>query len=184
MSESFHFPMLSSERLILKQPTRADADAVFRIFSDPKVLRFYNVDLMGKREEAVALIESRRRRYELGYGLRWGIFLRISGEYIGSCGFEVWHKPWRFSEIGYELAQEHWRQGYMTEALRMMLAHGFDHMHLHRIEAQVEPLNEPSRKVLLKLGFREEGIARERGFWRQEFHDLTQFALLAPEFVR
>lgn len=183
MAEPLRFPELASKRLILKQPTRADADAVLRMFRDQEVLRFYNVDFLSSRQEAVSLIEQRRRRYEVGHGIRWGIYVRESREYVGSCGFELLHRAWHFAEIGYELGREHWGRGYMTEALRAMLGYGFESLDLHRVEAQVEPPNEASRTVLRKLGFQEEGVARERGYWRGEFHDLVQFGLLRREFV-
>jgi len=182
VATSIRFPEFGTPRLVLRQPTRADADEVLRIFSDPEVLRYYNVDMMTSRDDAISIIESRRRRYEMGYGIRWGIYLRQSGRYIGSCGYEVLHKPWHYAEIGYELARPYWRQGYMTEALRSIIKFGFDRMDLHRIEAQVEPPNEPSRAVLRKLGFKEEGLARERGFWHGRYHDLTQFGLLRSDF--
>ena len=182
MALSVRFPEMGTPRLVLRQPTRADADDVLRIFSDPEVLRYYNVDFMSSRDDAVSIIDSRRRRYELGYGIRWGIYLRQSDRYIGSCGFEVIHKPWRYAEIGYELSRHYWRQGYMTEALRAIIKFGFDRMDLHRVEAQVEPPNEASKAVLRRLGFHEEGVARQRGFWHGTFHDLAQFGLLKTEF--
>lgn len=183
MAESLRFPELSSARLLLRQPTRADADAVLRVFSDQEVVRYYNVDLMVSRDDAVSLIEGRRRRYETGYGIRWGIYLRDSGLYVGSCGFEVLHRPWRYGEIGYELGREHWGNGYMTEALRTIIRYGFTQLELHRVEAQVEPENTASKAVLLRIGFKEEGIARDRGYWRRQYHDLAQFGLIAPEFI-
>jgi ribosomal-protein-alanine N-acetyltransferase len=183
-ADSLRFPELSSPRLVMRQPTRADADAVFRTFSDPEVLRYYNVDFMISRDEAIAMIESRRRRYEMGYGIRWGIYLRDDGRYLGSCGYEVMHKPWQYAEIGYELGREHWGNGYMTEALQTMIRYGFDRLDLHRIEAQVEPANQASKNVLLRIGFKEEGVARERGHWHGRFHDLAQFGLLRVDFIR
>jgi ribosomal-protein-alanine N-acetyltransferase len=153
------------------------------MFTDPEVLRYYNVDMMLRKDEAVSMIEGRRRRYEMGYGIRWGIYLRPRGEYIGSCGFEMLHRPWHYAEIGYELAREHWGCGYMTEALRTIIQYGFRSLELHRVEAQVEPPNEASKAVLRRLGFREEGLARERGYWRRDYHDLVQFGLLRSEFV-
>lgn len=167
---------------MLRQPTRADADAVFRMFTDPEILRYYNVDLMVSKEEAVSLIEARRRRFETGYGIRWGIYRRDDGVYVGSCGYEVLHRAWRFAEIGYELCREHWGNGYMTEALATIIRYGFTQMELHRVEAQIEPANENSKAVVRRLGFREEGIARERGYWRGTHHDLAQFGLLKQEF--
>jgi len=182
MADAFRFPVLATTRLLMRQPSRADADEVLRIFSDPEVLRYYNVDQVATREEAAAIIEGRRRRYEMGYGVRWGIYLKENDRYIGSCGFEVIHNPWHYAEVGYELARTYWSNGYMTEALTAMIGHGFEKMDLHRVEAQVEPPNEASKAVLRRIGFREEGVARERGYWRGEFHDLAQFGLLKEEF--
>lgn len=182
--DALRFPELSTPRLLLRQPNRADVDAVMRMFSDPEVLRYYNVDLVTRRDEAIGIIENRRRRYELGYGIRWALVLKSTGAAIGSCGFEVLHRAWHYAEIGYELDREHWRFGYMTEALRAMIGYGFDRMDLHRVEAQVEPPNTASRNLLLRIGFREEGIARERGYWRAQFHDLVQFGLLKDQFIR
>lgn len=178
------FPDLDSPRLRLRQPTRHDASRVLEIFSHPEVVRFYNVEVMSHLDEAVALVEQRRRKYEVGQGVRWGIYERENDLYIGSCGFELWHRPWRYAEIGYELDSAFWNQGLMTEALSAIIAYGREQMHLHRVEAQVQPENLGSRRVLEKLGFREEGLARERGYWKGAHHDLVQFGLLISEFQR
>ena len=75
-------------------------------------------------------------------------------------------------------------QGYMTEALRAIYAWAFDTMGVDRIEAQVHPLNTPSLVLLKKLGFVEEGLLREAGYWMGERRDLVQLGLLRREFVR
>jgi ribosomal-protein-alanine N-acetyltransferase len=117
-------------------------------------------------------------------GIRWAIELKgCPGEYVGSCGFELWHRPWRYAEIGYELAPEHWGRGIMPQALRVMIRYGIESMHLHRVEAQVSPENIASQRVLAKVGFKREGFLRERGFWNLAHHDLLLFALLASELI-
>ncbi len=72
----------------------------------------------------------------------------------------------RHAIIGYELKREHWGQGYIPEALHAMIKYGFAELQLNRLEAFVIPGNERSFKVLSKLGFVEEGILREYGFWK------------------
>ena len=67
-------------------------------------------------------------------------------------------------------------------ALQAMIRFGFERMEMHRIEAQVEPPNEASKAVLRRLGFKEEGVARERGHWHGVYHDLAQFGLLQSDF--
>jgi [ribosomal protein S5]-alanine N-acetyltransferase len=76
--------------------------------------------------------------------------------------------------LGYQLDEQEINQGFMTEALRRAIAFAFDEMRLHRIEANVMPRNLRSRRVLEKLGFAEEGLARQylkiNGIWEDHIH--------------
>jgi ribosomal-protein-alanine N-acetyltransferase len=85
--------------------------------------------------------------------------------------------------VGYELTRSAWGEGFMTEALSTVLRWGFRHMDLNRVEAQVHPDNEPSRALLRRLGFVEEGRMREAGYWQGQYHDLLQYSLLRRQFA-
>ena len=98
-------------------------------------------------------------------GARWGLQRKDTGELIGTCGLFGWHRTWRKCSLGYEIAQAHQGQGFMAEALREVLAWGFAEMGLNRIEAQVHPANAPSLELLRRLGFVQEGVLREIGYW-------------------
>jgi len=81
--------------------------------------------------------------------------------------------------IGYELGHVFWRKGIMTEALTAIIGLGFKVMGLNRIEAVVMPENEPSLRLLAKLGFYNEGILKEYENWgRKGFRDLCMLSLL------
>lgn len=71
--------------------------------------------------------------------------------------------------LGYKMDSRHTRRGYMREALQCVIAHAFDSMGLHRLEADIMPRNEASLRLVRSLGFREEGIARSylliQGVW-------------------
>ena len=85
--------------------------------------------------------------------------------------------------LGYWIGAPHARQGYMSEALWAVLEYAFQRLGLHRVEAACLPDNEASRRLLLKVGFHEEGYAREylriNGSWRD--HQL--FAILRGEYA-
>ncbi|SEK25191.1 GNAT family N-acetyltransferase [Paenibacillus sp. OK003] len=68
--------------------------------------------------------------------------------------------------IGYKLTPEYWHQGIMTEVVEKVIEYGFNNLGLNRIEAFVEPENVGSRKVLEKIGFREEGILKGNYYWK------------------
>ena len=76
--------------------------------------------------------------------------------------------------LGYKMDQRELSKGYMTEAVRRALVYAFDDLKLHRVEANIIPRNQPSRRVVTKLGFEEEGLARKylkiNGVWEDHIH--------------
>ncbi|HTK09382.1 MAG TPA: GNAT family N-acetyltransferase [Ktedonobacteraceae bacterium] len=175
------FPYLETRRLRLREIVEHDADAVFRIFSDPEVMHYYDIEAFTELRQAQQLIARYSYRFEQRQRFRWGIALKETDELIGTGGFVLWERRQRYAELGYDLARKYWRQGLMSEAAQAMVYFGFAHMDLHRIEAQVMPENIASIQLLRKVGFREEGTLRERGFWKDAFHDLTLFSILKQD---
>ncbi|MBD2104332.1 GNAT family N-acetyltransferase [Leptolyngbya sp. FACHB-261] len=170
------FPKLETERLLLRQETPEDAEAVLAVFTDPTVTRFHDLDTFTAIEEAFGVIERRTQRFKTGRGVRWGIARKQDNIVIGSCGFN-WNKQAQSAEVGYELASAFWRQGIMTEALDAILQFGFTEIGLQFVLAEVIPGNIASKTLLEKLGFQSQGILRQHGFWKGQYHDLEQFVL-------
>jgi ribosomal-protein-alanine N-acetyltransferase len=84
--------------------------------------------------------------------------------------------------IGYWVGARFARQGYMTEGLELTLKFAFERLRLHRLEAACLPHNAPSRGLLLKAGFREEGYAREYLCIDGKWQDHVLFGMLASEW--
>jgi ribosomal-protein-alanine N-acetyltransferase len=180
------FPLLTTERLLLRAPAPGDAPALFRIMSDPRVTRYFGTVPMTSPDEAARRVEGFQSSFQEHSGIRWAITLRESGEYIGSCGY--WRLiPAHFrAEIGYELAPEFWGHGLMTEAIGAVLGFGFTTIGLHSVEAQIHPANMGSRRVLEKLGFVQEGYFRENYYEPADgsFTDTAVFSLLQADWAR
>ncbi len=174
------FPNLETPRLWLRQATEADAGAILRLFSDPQVSRFHDLDTFTHLDQAKAVIERRKTGFESDRGIRWAIALKPNNSLIGSCGF-TWNRAANQAEVGYELAREFWRQGIMTEALSAIFSYGFEVKNLHRILAEVMVDNLASKQLLKKLGFQSQGVLKEHGFWKGKHHDLEQFVLSKPQ---
>ncbi|BBD64715.1 hypothetical protein NIES4072_16210 [Nostoc commune NIES-4072] len=170
------FPELETERLLLRETTLEDAEAIFAVFSDPGVTQFHDLDTFTSIKEAIAVVGRRAKRFERGEGIRWGIARKQDNVVIGSCGF-TWNPQEQSAEVGYELANTFWRQGIMTEAVRTILQFGFEQMGLRFIVAQVMLDNIASKKLLEKLGFQSQGVLKEYRFFKGQFHDLEQFVL-------
>ncbi len=84
--------------------------------------------------------------------------------------------------IGYWIGHRHARQGYMTDGLRLALKFAFERLRLHRVEAACLPHNAPSRGLLLKSGFREEGYAREYLCIDGKWQDHVLFGMLVSDW--
>lgn len=186
MSERFTFgpfPTLETPRLLLRELTQEDANAVFAIRSDYAVTR-YNTGLAYERlDQARDLIQAIRTGYLDGVELRWGITLKPNPTVIGMCGFNYWVRHDRRASIGYDLAHTYWGQGLMTEAVRAMVRFGFEDMNLNRIEADADGRNPASARVLEKVGFKREGVQEEQFYESGSFYHLHLFALLRRDYI-
>lgn len=176
------FPILSTPRLILRQIRADDADAVFDLFADEQVTRYYDLDTFTDLAQAADLIERFQRRFDHQVGIRWGLALTDApNELIGTCGYNIWVQPARRGLLGYDLARAHWRCGLMREALTAILDFGFSIMQLNRIEALTLPQNTASQRLLDKLGFKAEGLLRQYEYLKDSPQDMAIYALLAEE---
>jgi ribosomal-protein-alanine N-acetyltransferase len=176
------FPTLQTSRLTLRAISLEDLDHFFRVRTDPQVLRYLGADVE-TREQVQKRIEVVLEGVREGKSIRWAITDRESGAFLGSGGFWRWDQRHYRAEVGYDLAPQHWGKGLMTEAVGAMVRFGFDVMRLHSVEANIDPLNEASRRVLLKLGFKQEGLLRESYFYAKQFLDTAVFSLLEADFT-
>lgn len=175
------FPMLTTERLSLRPIARSDTPFIVRHFLDPQVQRYLLDEAPFTTEaEAAAVVDFYLERPNLPYN-RWVVVRQSDGEPLGTCGFHRWSRQHKRAEIGYDLSPAYWGNGYMREAVRAMLVHGFGALDLQRIEAIVALANEPSAQLLLQCGFQREAVLRNYYFRDGVFHDHQLFACLRGE---
>lgn len=175
------FPQLRSKRLQLRGPRAADCDALFGLFSDPEVMRYWSRAPMTSRSEAEGLIEEIEEAFAQRDKLNWMIALP-DDTVIGTCTLFQFEPRHRRAEVGYALHRDYWGQGLAAEALGLALNWGIRALGLHRFEADIDPRNEASRKLLQRLGFASEGVLRERYFIGDEVTDTELFGLLAEDW--
>jgi len=122
----------------------------------------------------------RQRHFDTAYG--YGMFLH-EGAFIGEVSLgSVQRGPFQSAFVGYWVDAEHAGQGYVPEGVAVILRYGFEELGLHRIEAAIVPRNAASRRVMDKLGLREEGLAERflqiRGVWE----DHVRYAITIEEW--
>jgi len=179
------FPVLETQRFLLRAITLDDAADILRIMSDLRVTRYFGALPMTTLDQAQQRVQAIQTAFQEQSGVRWAISNRANGRLIGTGGFWRLLKPHFRAEIGYELAPEWWGQGVMTEAVGAMLEFGFSRMGLHSVEAQIHPANSGSRRVLEKLGFVQEGYMRENFYdpVEAQFTDTAVFSLLKASWM-
>ena len=116
-----HFPSLQTERLRLRGLTPDDLEFVFQHFADPDIGRYlHDEELITTRQEAQAIIDFYIEPGPMPYN-RWLIIDKSDNIPMGTCGYHNWHKKHFRAEIGYDLGKAFWKQGFMREALVVVL---------------------------------------------------------------
>jgi ribosomal-protein-alanine N-acetyltransferase len=169
---------LHTERLTLRWMDAGDADALFAIFSDPEVARYWSNPPWTDVQQARDAIAQALDAYASGSGMKMAVLHKDSGAMIGYTNFYAFYDQNRRCDLGYAMASAWWGKGYQTEALAAMIDHGFRALNLNRIEADIDPRNAGSARVLEKLGFQKEGFMPERWIVNGEVCDTAFYGLL------
>lgn len=176
------FPVLETDRLILRQVTSDDATSLLAYLSDSDVMKYYGLEPFKSIDDALDEISWYKSIFDKGTGIRWGISLKRQDKIIGSCGFFNMAAEHSRAELGYELSKEHWGKGIASEAIRAVICYGFEQMNLQRIQALIETPNIPSQKVVERLGFLREGLLRSYEYTCGKFDDLYMYSMLKQDY--
>lgn len=175
--------VLATARLTLRALDETDAPGLFGVFSDPRVMRYWSSPPWDTEARAHEMIGQDRKAMRRGDYVRLGVETRESREFIGTCTLFALAAQCRRAELGYALHSAWWGRGYMHEALTALLAFGFDELDLNRVEADVDPRNLASVRILERLGFRKEGHLRERWIVAGEVSDSGLYGLLRHDWT-
>lgn len=180
------FPVLDTHRLRLDKLTIKDSNSLFTLFSDDLVVEYYDLTAFTEQSQAINLIEFFNARFKENSGIRWAIRLKETNQLIGTCGFNTWSLKMKSAVIGYDLLPKFWGNGYTTEAVNRIVKSAFFGElpcgELNRIQGDTVLGNSASESLLRKVGFKEEGIRRQSGYWKNQFHDLKCFGLIKAEY--
>jgi [ribosomal protein S5]-alanine N-acetyltransferase len=118
-----------------------------------------------------------------GTALQFVVIDKSSEKAVGTCLLFKFDERSARAELGYVLAQAYWHKGYMQEALRGLIHCAFSSMGLRRLEAEVNPQNEASTRLLQSIGFTKEGVLRQRWVGKDEPYDVAIYGLLKHEYI-
>jgi [ribosomal protein S5]-alanine N-acetyltransferase len=176
-------PKIEGQQLRLRGLAAADAEAIFAVFGDPEVVRFWSAPPLVGVLAAGWMIDEIRDAFAARRLFQWGICLRETGELLGTCTLYQLDRAHRRAELGIALRRSAWGRGYAREALELLIAFSFRKLDLHRLEADIDPNNAASLRLFERQGFRREGYLRQRWHHLGEIHDAIFLGLLRPEWL-
>lgn len=173
------FPELETNRLLLRKIKHKDAPELFFLRSDESVLRYLGRKPAPSIKEAKDFIKAVRKSMAANDSIIWAIALKEDPlKLIGTiCLWNIQKHNYR-AEIGYVLHPHYWRKGIMKETIQKVLEFGFNTMHLHSVEARLQPDNNASVAVLEATGFVKEGYLKEDFFFDGKFLDTLIYSRL------
>jgi len=175
-------PIFETARLRLRALRDDDAEALLVLHGDPRVMRYWSTSPWSDIAQAHAHLQRARRDMETAGVLAWAIANRDDDRLIGAATLFNISTSHRRAEIGYALASAQWGKGLGREALTAVLHHAFGARQLERVEADTDPRNAPSLRLLEGIGFVREGLLRRRWFVADEWCDTAFYGLLRKEF--
>ncbi|MFD7524945.1 GNAT family N-acetyltransferase [Paenibacillus chitinolyticus] len=176
-------PVLESSRLVLKKIGEDNLDEVFDIYDNEEVFRHCGIIPKHNKETVRSMIGHFERDFGKKSRIKWGIFRKEDGRMAGIAEASDFNQKVDMVTIGYFLAADCWGMGIATEAVRLLTAYLFTEAEVNRIQAQVMPANDVSKKVLIKNGFRKEGTLRQAALWAGKgIVDLEIYAILKEDY--
>ena len=173
---------IESTRLIVRPVAAADLPALLAVNGDDEVTRFLPYASWRSLADAQLWFERMSILGARGESCQYVIVERSSGLAIGTCLLFRYEEGSGRAEVGYVLGRQYWRQGLMSEALAALVGSAFQTLQLRRLEAEVDPLNQGSRRLLEKAGFTPEGLLRKRWVDKGVAHDTIIYGLLRDEW--
>lgn len=168
---------LVGERIVLRRFELRDSQAVYEYASNAETLKFLRWEGVKTLEEARSSIED----YYLPNKGVYAIALKDTNLCIGCFDIRIIEEHDK-AGFGYVIDRKYWGQGYMSEALYLVLKHCFEDIGLQRVESTHYKENIASGRVMQKCGMQYEGIARKEEKIKGVYQDVVHYGILKEDF--
>jgi RimJ/RimL family protein N-acetyltransferase len=178
------FEQLTSTRLIVRRFASSDAEALASYRSDREVARYQDWDCPYPISEARKFIAGLQQLAPgtPGAWFQFAVSLADSGALIGDAALHVSTADARDAELGFTFAAAHHGQGYATEAVRAVVRYAFMQLAMERVFSRIDSRNVRARRLLERIGFRQEGEPLERAWFKGDWSTELLYAQLESEW--
>ncbi|QQZ58526.1 GNAT family N-acetyltransferase [Paenibacillus sonchi] len=180
------FPVLVSEHLTLQKIEECHLEEVFGIYNNDTVFEYCGIIPKHNKATVATMIGHFERDFHKKSRLKWGIFANNDKDtLVGIIEAFDFNQKVDMITIGYFLAEAHWGKGLASEAVSRVVRFLFQEVEVNRIQAEVMPANDVSKRVLLKNGFKYEGTLRQATLWSGKgIVDVEIYGLLQEEYKK
>jgi len=176
---------IETARLLLRPLEPGDVDALHAYQSRPDVCRYIPYEPRTREVIAERLADPEKTRSTLeaeGQVIDLAVIRKDTGELIGDVVLFWRSAEHRGGELGYVINPDHVGQGFATEAAAALLELAFDGLGLHRVIGRIDARNDASAAVLRRIGMRQEAVLVENEWFKGEWTDEIDFAILDREW--
>lgn len=180
---------LQTKRLKLRDFEESDTKELVDIISNINITKFLAVvPHPYDKEDAKGFIDKCQKRADKDPrpGYNFAIENKGTEELLGSISIGKKKKDNEVGIMGYWLGEEHWRKGYMSEAMKKLLEFAFEELEMRRVQAEVYTKNTASQKLLEKFDFKKEGVRRQGQKVKAtgKVHDVIMYGLLKDNYQK
>lgn len=172
------FPVITTERLILRRIKDTDAQRLYTLRSDPETMKYIPRPVATKIDDVLNLIKMIDEGTDKNDVINWAVTLKDTDALIGTIGFFRLQPENDRGEVGYMLGKDYQGKGIMHEALKAVLDFGFETLKFHSIFAVTDPENKASISLLEKNEFVKEGHFRHDCFFEGRYLDSVYYSLI------
>ncbi|ATO48413.1 GNAT family protein [Brevibacillus laterosporus] len=179
------FPVLESVHFVLKKIEEVHLHEVYKIYDNDKVFKYCGIIPKHNLQTVRKMIDHFDRDYHKKSRIKCGIFQKSEcNKLVGIIECMDFNQKVNMVSIGYFLAEEYWRKGIATESIGELVKFLFEEADVNRIQAEIMPANQISKKVILKNGFIKEGLLRQASLWSGKgVVDLEIYGLLKEDYT-
>lgn len=171
------FPVLETDRLILRQMSNSDADDIFAMRQDPSMHEHTDTKPDTALGESRAYIEKMNQGVADNKWIIWAMEHKGSGKVIGTISIWNINQEEMRGELGFGIVPAYQGKGLMTEALSEVTKYGLEKLALKKLDAYTEENNLPSIGLLKKCGFAEVSRVTDVGYTKQRDYNMVVFSL-------
>ncbi|GAB3748563.1 GNAT family N-acetyltransferase [Lysobacter olei] len=175
-------PVLDAGTVRLRPHRRDDLQDFYSLYADPQVMRFWSFPAWTDVAQARERFEGALEGQDPARLLCWAVADVESDRLIGGVTLFAINPDQGRAEIGYALHSSQWGRGHARNMLRPVLDHAFGPLGLRRVEADIDPRNVASCRLVERLGFVREGLLRERWRVADDLQDSAMYGLLARDW--